>query len=602
MAETTLDVREVFESGTYSFLRQYAKPLPVPEREIVGREEETETLLAAMCRPEICNALLLAPAGSGKTALVQSLSQKDTQRDYYELDLEGMLMDVANQDQLAASVKRLFDQVEDFVRLTHQEVVLFMDELHRLVQLSPPAVEALKPVLAASGARGIRVIAATTYEEFHQYIAANLPLVERLQRINLAPPDSATTVKILKGMAARYGVADQFYDDHIFEQIVQMTDRYISSSVQPRKSLNVLDAMVGFHRFDGSKLDSALMRRAIKASTNLDIAYRVDAAGIRDELDARVFSQKFATTALANRLHLVVAGMNNPSRPNASLLFTGSTGVGKTELAKQLARVMFGDDQNHMIRFDMTEFADDASMQVFREELTRRVWDMGHSVILLDEIEKASSRVVRLLLQVLDDGRMSDEHGRVVSFLNSYIVMTTNAGSEIYKDVANYDASDTGYATWMKEREPAIRRSLVDTSANNHFPPELLGRVDAIIPFQPLSQATVSKIVERALRQMVIDVARKHAVRVQVHPRVMPYLVRDSISTTDTDAGGARDALRKLSDEVLTAVAKFININPKYATIAVTIVGVQRNEDKELLRSDAYVQVEGVRGSERAII
>ncbi|MEH0432268.1 AAA family ATPase [Streptomyces turgidiscabies] len=959
----------------YPLLSKLSEPLKKAERDIVGREHETMQLLASMSRPELCNALLLAEAGTGKTALVQATMLVDPGRLYLEVDPARMISEAGNAENMASKLKGFFDEAEDFVKDEKHEVVLFIDEFHQIIQLSDAAVEAIKPVLAASGTRGIRIIAATTYEEFHKHISPNQPLVERLQRINLNPPDQATTIKILQGMAERYGVADEFYDDHVFQQIYEYTQRYMPASAQPRKSILVLDSMVGWHRLTHRPMDRDLLSDVLMESLNVNVAFRVDGAKIKKQLDAKVFSQDWATGAVARRLQLSVADLNDKGKPMASLLFTGSTGTGKfcvdstqvpvyssdgettwklhgdlvpgdrvfgrqghpvevlghfpqgmqdvyrvtlwdgrtldvggphlwtvytakqrskkhagkdvapmvlstqemvergvvrtypgdsredlkffipangpvhwpeqdfdvdpyvlgvligngclterqltlssdgddadhtvwmvgewlgsapksygrnyswvfpvgvgpvedrrdslyqtkdvlasvpdligarsaerriperykhgsvqqrwalvrglfdtdgsigasndrfnvsystfskgltedlrevlfslgvsntikswtrtkedgrelveygvhvkvgnedkarffslprkqeiarraaietsgrkrvkkfdivgiasieklpeqqsssciyvndeehlyqagqfvvthnTELTKQLARLLFGDDQRHLIRFDMTEYAEDSSFAAFRSELTKRVWALSHAVLLFDEVEKASAMVTRVLLQVLDDGRLNDANNREVSFLNTYIVLTTNAGSEIYKDIAQYAADDTGSGKQLLEYEKLIRRSISSTTGDNRFPPELLGRIDAIVPFQPLSLLTQQKIVRKKLRQMVQEVFVKHNVRIDVDARVLQYLIEDK-GDTASDAGGARAAVAKLTDEVTTAVATFLNEHPSERRIRIDVVGDLVSDDKNLLSSDAYVEVSAVR-------
>src|SRR6478735_9433283 len=192
---------EVHLNEGYPLLSKLSDPLKRAEREIVGREHEKLQLLASMSRPELCNALLLAEAGTGKTALVQATMAADAERLYLEVDPSRMISEAGDSDRMAAMLKGFFDEAEHFVADEKQELVLFIDEFHQIIQLSDAAVEAIKPVLAASGARGIRIIAATTYDEFHRHIAPNQPLVERLQRINLTPPGQETTIRILQGMA-----------------------------------------------------------------------------------------------------------------------------------------------------------------------------------------------------------------------------------------------------------------------------------------------------------------------------------------------------------------------------------------------------------------
>ena len=523
------------------------------------------------------------------TVLVQSCMQDDPDRIYLEVDMAKMIADLSNSEEMAARLKLLFDEAESFSQTKGQEVVLFIDEFHQVVQLSTAAVEALKPLLANLGSSGVKVIAATTYDEFNAHIASNLPLVERFARINIPQTNREVTISILKGMAKKYSVDEGIVSDTLYEQIFDYTNRYVPASVQPRKSIRVLDAMVGRHRFLGERMDKALLATVLKAEFGVEVEINVNAAEIKTELDKRVFSQDFATSTIARRLQLCVAGLNDPDKPMVSLLLTGSSGVGKTEITKQLAKILFGDDQRHLIRFDMTEWGRDGSVDAFREELARQVWATSHCVLLFDEIEKASPLVVRLLLQVLDDGRLSDKDGRQVSFLNTYIILTTNAGSEIYRTIGEYNVDDHGSEDAMKDYEKIIETS-IKSQDGGKFPPELLGRIDAIVPFQPLSRATLRKIMMRKLRKMVDDVKRKHGILVHVDGRVLDFLVEDE-ARSDSDAGGARDMVRRMQRYVVTEVAAFINEHPYEREIAVKIDGTLRSEDVAILKSNARVVV-----------
>lgn len=578
----------------YPRLSTLSAPIEAAERNVVGREEEMIQLRASMARPELCNALLMGPAGAGKSMVVYGVAAQDEARVYREVDPSRVYNEAGDAERMAARFKELFTEAETFAKKEGVELVLFIDEFHQIVQLSPPSVEALKPVLAASGRRGIRIIAATTEEEFHKHIAPNLPLVERLQRINLSPPDLATTREILLGVAERYGVAEQFVDDDIFRRICEYTEQYMPASVQPRKSILVLDSMIGWHRFAGSPMDRDLLATVMRNSTGTNVDLRVDGARIKDQLDQKVFSQDLATTQLARRLQLSVADLNDKTRPQASFLFAGSTGVGKTELTKQLARLLFGDDQRHLIRFDMTEYASADSFASFRSELTKRVFNLPFSVILLDEIEKADSMVTRVLLQVLDDGRLTDDNNREVSFRNAYIVMTTNAGQQVFQRIGHYSPDDTGRGQALREYAKLIRRAITDTTGDNRFPVELLGRIDAIVPFQPLSRETQRKVVEGKLRDLVELVLTKHDVRLAVDRKVLQYLVDDK-GETDTAAGGARQSVQLVTEEVATAVATFVNEHPQERRLRVDVVGELVSDHKDIRLSDAHLEVSAMR-------
>lgn len=584
-----MTIEETLEN--HPFLKEYTHPVKKAERAIIGRDNEMRSILAAFQRPELCNVILLGEAGSGKTALVQGTMLHDADRLYLEVDLSKMIADLTDNNQMADRLKSLFDEVGQCGRESGKEIVLFMDEFHQVVQLSAAAVEALKPLLADSGTRGIRVIAATTYEEFRKYISPNQPLVERLQRIGLQQPGEEMTVNILKGMAKRYGVDNQFYNDGVFKLIYEYTNRYVPASSQPRKSILILDSMVGWHRLTGRKMDAKLLADVIYETTGTNVAFRVDASSIKKELDKHVLAQKFATTAIEQRLQICVADLNNKSKPMSTMLFTGSTGVGKTEMTKQLAYILFDDDRN-LIRFDMTEYANDDSLERFREQLTSRVWEHPYSIVLLDEIEKASAAVTRMLLQVLDDGRLSDQNGRETPFINSYIILTTNAGREIYKTIAQYNVDDEGSGKIMKKYDALIRRSLSSTTGTNQFPPELLGRIDAIIPFQPLSRETQKSIVKMKLKKLKTEIMAKHGTTLKVSTRVIDYLVEDNLST-DSDSGGARRVMSKLESELTTAIARYINQHPGISVVTADVEGQMAFENKDQLESEAYIRVGG---------
>lgn len=577
----------------FEYLPKYSAPVKRMTRQLVGREKEMRSVSAAMERAELSNVILLAAAGSGKTALVQGLMEKDRSRVFLEIDLSRMIADVTNADEIGDTLKRLFDEASRFGSVTHHDVVLFMDEFHQIVQLSAAAVEALKPLLADSATRGIHVIAATTYEEFRKYISDNQPLVERLQRINVPEPDKDTCVQILKGMAERYGVADDIIGNSLYETIYDVTQRHIPANAQPRKSILVLDAMVGWHRAEHRKLDTKLLADVIFESEGINIAFAVDAAGIKKSLDKRVLSQEYATRVVEERLQLCVAGLNDPSKPQSSFLLCGPTGVGKTELTKQLSILLFGDATRSLIRLDMSEYANPDSLERFRLELTSRVWEHPYSIVLLDEVEKSCAEVTRVLLSVLDDARLSDRNGREVSFLNCYFVLTTNAGNEIYRTIAQYETNDSGDGSFLSRYDRLIRRALTASTGGDKFPPELLGRIDCIVPFQPLSYKTMREICTLRIMDLKARLLDKYNVNILVHKRVLTYLVEDSL-TSDTDAGGARAVMAKLESEVTTAVARFINFHPEVTELEIDVEGELASENKTKLTSDARIAIRAV--------
>lgn len=595
-----------FNLEKYRFLSKYATFMQPPSRPVLGREPEIRRLLASLNRAEVSNAFLLGEAGSGKTMLVQGTLARDTDRIYVEVDIAKMAASDNGEDgatQMASRIKGLFDDAENFKREVEQvnkgfegseitrkqssELVLFMDEFHLLVQLSPAAAQAIKPALAESGRRGIKVIAATTFAEFHEYIEKDQALMQRLQRINIREPKKETVVSILRSIAITHKVADAIYDDYLYDLIYELSNRYVPADSQPRKSILMLDSMIGWMRTfpEEYKMDRKLLGDVIYDSTGVQVSFKADGRKIQEQLNKRVLSQQFAMQTLENRLQIAVADLHDKTRPMASFLFTGPTGVGKTETAKALSGILFGDDRA-MIRFDMSEYGLESSLNYFREELTDRVWNRSHSIILLDEIEKAHRSITRILLQVLDDGRLSNAQGREVSFLNTYIILTTNAGNEVYEGIAHYAKSDDG-ADGMQEYWKVIRQSLINHPS---FAPEILNRMNAIIPFHPLSAQTYENIVIKKLKDLQDVVYRTHGIAVTINQDVVTYLVHDKFDI-DTNSGGARGLVSLMDTHVVAEISRFINSYPDAKHIGVLVAGEMAHGDKSKLKSTASIKV-----------
>ena len=585
----------VLDETEYPLLSTYTSPVKAAEREIVGRTQEMMRIQAGLSRPELSNLLLLAPAGSGKTALVQGTMVQDASRLYLEVNVAKLGSNLTHENDMAARLKELFDEAGAFTMKTERGLVLFIDEFHRIVQSSEVATEALLPLLADSGTRGIRIIAATTLERFDKVVSSNQALVERFYRINVPETDKATTVEILWGYARRYNVDHLFYGNHLFELIYEYTNRYVPANSQPRKSVFILDAMLGWYKKFGRRLDSHLLADVLYESEGVRVNIKVDAGRIKEQLSRRVLSQEAAIAAIESRLQTAVADLNNRNRPVSTFLFSGATGVGKTELAKALAELLF-DSERYLLQFDMTEYSQPSSLDRFREELTSRVWMYPYSIILLDEIEKACGAVTKLLLRVLYEGRLTNRNNREVSFLNSYIILTTNAASEVYAQMEAYVVDDTGSGRYMEEYERLIRRSLKD-AGDAKFPPELINRFDAFVPFQPLSEQTLLKIARKNLRELQQRVFEVHGVELLIadHARnsVPEFLIKENIDTS-TDAGGARGVIRRIDSKVTSVVSRYINTHPEVRRIGIKVEGTTVYQDVTKRISDAYILVSDI--------
>lgn len=574
-----------FNEADYPNLSKFAVQMFPPSRPIINREREIRSIKANLMRPEISNVILLGPAGTGKTSIVAEMTRDEKKNIYLEIDLARMGAEGANQ--MASRLKGLADEVANYqIERTAESntapgLILFMDEFHQLIQLSAPAVEAIKPLLAMSGARNIRIITATTFEEYQKYVQSNEALNQRLQRINITPPNKETILMILKSLVARSMPSTYQVDTTIYEHIVDYAERYLPSQSQPRKSISILDAMIGWHLAFGDRLDRKLLNKVVYESTGINANFEVNVHKITEYLNKRVINQSLAVNSVVHRLNISLADMTDDTKPQGSFLFMGPTGVGKTELAKAMAMSLFGSERS-LIRFDMSEYALEDSLDLFRNQLTDRVWENPYSIILLDEIEKADRTITRLLLQVLDDARLSNRHGREVIFSNAYIVATTNVGEAAYANAANYNDKED-----LSEYMDVLMNALISTDS---FPSELVNRFDALVPFNSLKEEAIRQIAKIQLQRVVEMAKKKHNVDLFYHKNVIQHLV-DEKYDENTRGGGGRGMKRNVENEIITKVARFINENPEIKSLGIMSEGEKRSEDKYRLESKSKIIV-----------
>lgn len=604
--------------GAFPLMNEYLTNFRnMKDREVLGREEETRSVLANLARKELTNVGLIGPAGVGKTALVQHISRIDTDRLYFKVELALMATSsngVNGSIEMAPRLIKLFDEIMRFQKKFKQELVIFMDEFHMITKVSPAALQALKPLLAESGRHNVRIILATTSDEYEQFIRGDEALNERIQPVKVNPTTRETVISILKSMKSRY-VPTEIISNKLFEDIVDITDQYLPAQAQPRKSVVLFDAMIGWHNKYKKPFNQKTLSEVLKVSQGVDINQQMPVEQIDDYLHSRIIDQDYAIQAVLNRLYMVRSHLNDPTRPLGSLLFTGPTGVGKTELAKSLANVMYGRD-SAMIRFDMSEFSVSSTVDLFRKELATQAWERPTSILLLDEIEKAAPEVTKLLLQVLDDAEISDRHNRLVSFKNMFIIMTTNAANAVYERYNRDNAANSKEAEDSKTRflqslssdqrlahknETLLAyQELIEQELQSYkaFPPELLGRIDSIIPFNPLERHGRVKITEIALNKLRMQVAKQSHVRLHFDDRIIKMVVDENIRM-DTNSGGGRDINRRVANMVTTPVARFIVFNPHVRDLAVNVAGKFWTDNLYDKVGSTHVEVNEWRGSRR---
>lgn len=580
---------EIYEQTRqkYPTLSKAGSPLSIPTSPIIGRD--TTELRKTLRTPEKANAILLGEPGVGKTAFMQSFAYNDSSTSYLviSINVERIIEDnEGDKDaELANGLQNLVTEVADYCRTQNVIMVLFIDEFHRIPMLSPTAVEALKPILEKSASNGFRIVGATTFEEYDEHIAPNRALDQRMLRITMTELSRGPVISILKSKAELYKLTD-YAEDDIYETIYNTSKEILISNSQPRASIDIFNAMIGTVTKDEYMKDGELVREyatptelgiqgekilcrhilndVIQRSYGIDIDNKVRVNDIRTALNARIYNQEFAVNKVMGHLEMILAGFNDPTRPKCSLLFTGPTGTGKTELTKVVAETM----GLPFRRFDMSRYPSDDDARRFADDLSQAAWSSPNGLLLIDEIEKSGPAVINNLLQVLDDARLTSANNpnRVISFTGNIIFMTTNVAREVYKHMKQFDGDNpTNIDTDL------IYKALAD---DDKFASEVLGRIDGIVPFLGLPEDALTRIVQRELDKN-IDIITTDKRKVLVSDDIIPYIVVDRTSQ-DNERGGARDAKRNVKSIVLQEIAKYLANEPEEVPIIIHLVGEAR--------------------------
>ena len=482
---------------------------------LIGRSEEVERCIQVLCRRRKNNPLLVGDPGVGKTAIAEGLARKIVNGDtpevlsnttIYSLDMGALLAGTRYRGDFEERLKAVVTELEE-----HEDAVLFIDEIHTVIgagATSGGAMDAsnlLKPALQGGK---LRTMGSTTYKEFRQHFEKDRALSRRFQKIDVNEPSVPDTIKILKGLKPyfeeHHGVK---YTAEAVKTAVELSSRYINDRKLPDKAIDVIDeAGAAQHLLPDSK-----RRKTIGPKEIEDIVAKIarippknvsksDAEVLKDlekSLKRVVFGQDNAIVALSSAIKLARAGLREPEKPIGNYLFAGPTGVGKTEVAKQLADTLGVE----LLRFDMSEYMEKHAVSRLigappgyvgfdqGGQLTDGVDQHPHCVLLLDEIEKAHPDVYNILLQVMDHGTLTDHNGRTVDFRNVILIMTSNAGA------AEQAKAAIGFGRDRREGE--------DTAAiERTFTPEFRNRLDAVISFQPLPKEVILQVVEKFVLQL----------------------------------------------------------------------------------------------------
>ncbi|BCD61564.1 ATP-dependent Clp protease ATP-binding subunit ClpA [Nitratiruptor sp. YY08-26] len=528
---------------------------------VIGREKEIERVMQILCRRKKNNPLLVGEPGVGKTAIAEGLALKiaeDSVPDIlqgsklYSLDMGALLAGTKYRGDFE---KRLKGVVEELKAIP--KAILFIDEIHTIVGAgatqggSMDASNMLKPALA-SGA--IRCIGATTYSEFRNFLEKDRALSRRFAKVDVKEPDLETTFKILKGLKDKYEKHHKVkYHINALRSAVELSDKYINDRQLPDKAIDLIDEV-------GASFHLRKKRRSVVTVNDIEDTIakmmglppqRVTSddleilKNLEERLKARVLGQEEAVDSVAMAIKRSRAGLNPPNKPIGSFLFVGPTGVGKTELAKELARTL----GVHFERFDMSEYMEKHAVSrligappgyVGYEEgglLTEAIRKHPYTVLLLDEIEKAHPDLINILLQVMDNATLTDNNGNIADFKHVILIMTSNVG-----------ATEANIMGFKKESV-----SKFDEALKQYFTPEFRNRLDAIIRFKPLSIEIVEGIVDKFIDELNMQLDNK-GILLTLTKSARQYLAKKGYS----EELGARPLARVIAQEIKTPLTNEI--------------------------------------------
>ena len=531
---------------------------------LIGREVEVERTIQVLCRRRKNNPLLVGDPGVGKTAIAEGLAWKIVNHDVpevlanatiFSLDLGALLAGTRYRGDFEERLKAVVKEMED-----HPDAILFIDEIHTVIgagATSGGAMDAsnlLKPALQGGK---LRCMGSTTYKEYRQHFEKDRALSRRFQKIDVYEPSVPDAIKILMGLKPHFEEHHNLrYTNEAVRTAVELASRYINDRKLPDSAIDVIDeAGAAQHLVSEAKRRKQIGAREIEAVVAkiaripAKSVSRDDAVVLRDlerTLKRLVFGQDRAIVALASSIKLARAGLREPEKPIGNYLFTGPTGVGKTEVAKQLASSLGVE----LLRFDMSEYMEKHAVSrligappgyVGFDQgglLTDGVDQHPHCVLLLDEIEKAHPDVFNILLQVMDHGKLTDHNGRAVDFRNVILIMTSNAGA------ADMQKAAIGFGRDKREGEDAI-------AVEKIFTPEFRNRLDAIISFAPLSQEIILRVVEKFILQLEAQLFDR-GVHIELTPDASKWLAEKGYD----DKMGARPLARVIQENIKKPLAE----------------------------------------------
>lgn len=559
-------------SSQTPFLEKYTDNLSAKiaqkeaDYQVYGRDKEIAAVITSLRRRTKNNPVLVGEAGVGKTAIVEGLTLAILKGEVPE-DLQGLTIRSLELSSLMTGedggfIAKFKKIIEEMVA-TRGKNLLFIDEFHTIVGAGSQEGQALdagniiKPVLARGD---IQLIGATTLDEFHDYVETDRALERRMQPIMVNEPSQPQAIRMIDQ-------AKRIYEDyhHIaisheaVKQAVSLSVRYITDRFLPDKAFDLIDEAATIASAEKKTVVTEYeIAQVLKNRTGIPITTILKAdkdrlEDLTEKLKRRVKGQDEAISAIVDAITIAQAGLQDENKPISSFLFLGPTGVGKTELSKAVAEALF-DDETAMIRFDMSEYKQKEDVVKFigdratrtKGQLTESVKQKPYSVLLLDEVEKAHSEVMDIFLQVLDDGRLTDSTGRVISFKNTIVIMTTNIGAQ---KIINKAELKGNFKT-LSERERLQFEKSMDSELQTEFRPEFLNRIENKLIFNLLERDVIEEIAVKNLEEISERMAKQN-LSLTYEPSLITYL-----SDVGTDVkNGARPLERLIKRKVLAPIA-----------------------------------------------
>jgi ATP-dependent Clp protease ATP-binding subunit ClpA len=533
---------------------------------LIGRSEEVERVIQILARRSKNNPLLVGESGVGKTAIAEGLAKlindkkvPDLIKDgcIYSLDMGALLAGTKYRGDFEERLKQVLKELEE-----DKDAILFIDEIHTIIGAGATsggvmdASNLLKPSLAKGG---LKFIGATTYKEFRGIFEKDRALSRRFQKVDVSEPSVDETYRILKGLKSRFEEHHRIrYTDSALKAAAELSSKHINERFLPDKAIDVVDEAGAkqsllpkskkkktISETDVEKIVASMARIPVKTVSSSD---RASLEKLEENLKRVIFGQNEAIETLASTIKLARAGLRTEGKPVGSFLFSGPTGVGKTEVSKQLASIM----GIEFVRFDMSEYMERHTVSrligappgyVGYDQgglLTESVTKHPHSVILLDEIEKAHPEVFNILLQVMDHGSLTDNNGRKADFRNAVVIMTTNAGAQ--------DMSRASMGFQSQDHSSDASEMIKKT-----FSPEFRNRLDGIIQFNPLPIEVIKTVVDKFLVELQVQLDDQK-VQIEVSDKAREWLVENGYDKNM----GARPMQRLIQDTIKKELAEQI--------------------------------------------